>query len=139
MMLTLTSYQTLSQDTSKIEVISYNNKIGIFIDSASANKLAHKLELGDGYKKGVAFCDSSLKISDSINVSLDKLTGNLNTDIFLANKKTKVTEDKFDLMEQKYKITDDERKRARRQRFAWGGIGFGAGVVVGIIAGILVQ
>lgn len=139
MMLTLTSCLALSQDTLKIEPITHNGQVGLFVDSTSAKIIAHKLEEGSSAVKELEYCDSSLFVSDSMNATLVKLTGNLQRDLDLANDQIKLTEDKVDIVNKKYLLADGERKRARRQRWVWGGVGVVSGIATGIVVGILVK
>lgn len=139
MMLTLTSCLALSQDSLKIEPIKHNGQIGLFVDSTTANIIAHKLEEGRSAAKELEYCDSSLFIADSINVTLVKLTGNLQKDVDLANDQIRLTEDKVDIVNKKYLLADGERKKARRQRWVWGGVGIFSGIATGIVIGVLVK
>lgn len=139
MMLTLTSCLALSQDTLKIEPIIHSGQVGLFVDSATANVMAHKLEEGRLASKELEYCDSSLYAADSINSTLIKLTGNLERDLTLANRQIKLTEEKVGIVNEKYLLADGERKRARRQRWVWGGVGILSGVVTGILVGVLVK
>lgn len=106
------------------------------MDSTQANTLAHKLEAGERAKKELENCDSTTTILTTTISSYTKLNKSLKAEIDLSNKQIGVKEGIVSDLEKKFLLCDDERGRARRQRYVWGGVGVLAGVVTGIIISI---
>lgn len=139
-MLVWISCPALSQDTlNSIPVIEHNGQQGLFLDSTNAVLIAHKLEDGESTKRELSYCDSSLQIADSTNKVLTILNEGLERDVDLSESQTKAALDKSLLHEEKYILCDDQRRKARRQRWLWGTVGSIGGVAVGTFIGILLK
>lgn len=140
MMLIWISCPALSQDTlNKIPVIEHNGQHGLFLDSLNANKIAHKLEDGRAMEKELFYCDSSLYVADSINTVLTTLNKGLENDVENSEAQTQAALDKSLLHEEKYILCDDQRRKARGQRWLWGAVGTVGGIAVGTFVGILLK
>ncbi len=133
--LTWLTFPTFCQDTLDLPVIRHNGNVGLFVDSASAYTLAHKLEEGDLATKELAVCDSIGTLKDSINLKQKAVIANLNASLSIASRKESTYVDIIKINEEKYVECDRARRKARRQRFIWGG----AGIIGGIVGGLLIK
>ena len=135
MTLLLMSYQGLSQDTlnKSIQVIEYNGKVGLFIDSTEAQNIAHKLEEGALAVNVLITCDSLLTNSKQKAKGLVNVVGNLENALTLAEQKNALEKEITDAWIEKCITIEEDNRRLRQQRWINAGVGVLAGAVIVLI------
>lgn len=114
-MLILMSYPTLSQDTLEvIEPISYKGNVGLFIDSASVKKLAHKLEEGrlDSINLNLAYRE--IEICDSTISKLKHIVSIQDSTSIVRDGIIAIEQDKVSIWKDKFNASEKKRKKTRR-------------------------